>query len=1000
MGGIKNKLSKLSNKVKNLFNKATNLPPLLGETDENRRFSIGGVNKQDLLGKVNNKGSRLPSFSQPSKMPDGQISNTRKLNYLGLYAEKTIGSLRPTFQSLPLAKGRQMSVAHRWGRTAKYLGIACLLFAILSTLVLNIVSSYSYSSIHTNAVDDSSNANNTSTLADNDTTSISLSFANLSTGSNDPNISLTIPRGGGIATGGHTVTVQTNASRGYNVTLLADSSQLSSGSSDFTFDSASGTLASPQPLGDNQWGIAIPGQNGFNNDVSDYQSADSQILQTTKWAAMPTSGYVNDRIIMKSSSATSDAGDSQVVMYGANCVGFVLAGSYSNNVTYTATAFVQAAPSLDRFDTGNDTTYAGKTDQFILHGRNLNNIQSLWIDYNDNGVHDDNETATIDDTATDKDQVTFTNAPSDHIGMHDVYIETLGGVDRLEQSFIIQPASICRSGDPNNDCQVDIDDNMIPVKYDDANSALEHPIWTTIASREDGNNLGDWYDYDQQKWANAITVKEEALDKYKGKDGVEVDNDDVLGYWVYIPRYAYEVQRRDAMDGVVNNGSGNIPGNNNRFIVEFETVSDIKKYPAKGCSNPEWYTDVPGTSGLLKGVKDYRKECGLNRLYGNGDGDDNNTTWATHPAFTFGDEELNGIWVSKFYSVPTASDDGVSMVNKPNTIVSPLKIAEEVGVGSASSLYYASKLVGQTDPNNTGGTADVAMAENSNNLHGYTSHLAKNKDWGAIVYLAYSRYGLNKMTGVDANYAILPAKFDYVFGWGGLVTGCGGYSKEESDQLNNSPMDAYPNDETMTTAICSASDVEKQYNGDRGVLSSTTHNVYGVYDLIGTVGNLVAATMVDDDANPNNLLIDEPYADVYHYGGNLSFGLRPIWWPDYSEEGYDPSTFYDTCTYELCGGQAIHEGIIAMPLWGFIYTWSDQLAHTTSSLEFPASLSGFSEYLGTRGLNSDGFPSLFAGHSVNGFDTQGASTVEEFIEFYAHTASALPRIVIKPEAGN
>ena len=955
MGGIKNKLS---NKVKNLLTKNKSLPTKGGQTTK----SSGGLT--------------IPP-------PDYRLTS--------------LFSQRGTKSSLPLAKGRQMSVAHRWGRITKYTGVACLVLAILSTIILNIIFTYSSSSVRSNAepVGNSS----ASTLADGNTTSISLSFTNLSTGSNDPNISLTIPRGGGIATGGHTVTVQTNASRGYNVTLLADSPKLSSDASDFTFDSASGTLVSPQPLGGNQWGIAIPGQSGFNNNVSDYQLADSQILQTTKWAAVPTGGYVNDRIIMKSSSATSDAGDSQVVMYGANCVGFVLAGSYSTNVTYTATAFTQAAPSLGYFDTGNDTTYAGKTDQFILHGSNLNNIQSLWIDYNDNGVHDDNETATIDDTeGIYNGWVSFTNAPSDHIGIHDVYIETLGGVDRLEQSFIIQPASICRSGDPNNDCQVDIDDNMIPVKYDDANSTLERPIWTTIANREDSNNLGNWYDYDQQKWANAITVKEEALDKYKGKDGVEVDNDDVLGYWVYIPRYAYEVQRRDATDKVVNNGSGNIPANNNRFIVEFETVSDIKKYPAKGCSNPEWYVDeTTDSSGALKGVKDYRTECDLNRVYD--DGSNDTTTWATHPAFTFGDEELNGIWVSKFYSVPTASSNGVLLINKPNMIISPRMIVEGLGVGSASSLYYASKLVGQTDPNNTGGTADATIAKNSNNLHMYSSHLAKNKDWGAIVYLTYSRYGLNKMTGVDANYAILPAKFDYVFGFGGLVTGCGGYPKEEYDQLNNSPMDAYPNDETMTTAICSASDVEKQYNGDQGILSSTTHNVYGIYDLIGTVGNLVAATIVDDNANPNNLPIDEPYSDVYHYGGNLSFGLRPTWWPDYSEGEYYSSAFYDTCTYELCGGQAIHEGIIAMPLWIFAYVWSDQWAHTVVSLEFPASSSGLLDYLGVRGLNSDGFPSLFAGHLVNGFDTHGVGTVEEFME-YARTTSALPRIVIKPEAEN
>ena len=58
MGGIKNKLSKLSklsNKVKTSFNKVTNLPPLLGEADENRRFSIGGVNKQSSSGEVINK---------------------------------------------------------------------------------------------------------------------------------------------------------------------------------------------------------------------------------------------------------------------------------------------------------------------------------------------------------------------------------------------------------------------------------------------------------------------------------------------------------------------------------------------------------------------------------------------------------------------------------------------------------------------------------------------------------------------------------------------------------------------------------------------------------------------------------------------------------------------------------------------------------------------------------------------------------------------------------
>ena len=84
MGGIKNKLTKKLSKFLPLDRK-------------------GG--RRSLPDEVsNNNGSRLPSFSQPSEMPDGQISDTRKPSHLGLYASKTIGSLRPTSQNLPLTK--------------------------------------------------------------------------------------------------------------------------------------------------------------------------------------------------------------------------------------------------------------------------------------------------------------------------------------------------------------------------------------------------------------------------------------------------------------------------------------------------------------------------------------------------------------------------------------------------------------------------------------------------------------------------------------------------------------------------------------------------------------------------------------------------------------------------------------------------------------------------------------------------------------------------------
>ena len=98
----------------------------------------------------------------------------------------------------------------------KYLGIACLTLAILSTLILNIVSSYSSSKVNSNAEPVSNSNANVSALADNeasanalDPTSISISISSHSaTGdTNDGNLSLSIPQGGGLVAGRHTVSI-------------------------------------------------------------------------------------------------------------------------------------------------------------------------------------------------------------------------------------------------------------------------------------------------------------------------------------------------------------------------------------------------------------------------------------------------------------------------------------------------------------------------------------------------------------------------------------------------------------------------------------------------------------------------------------------------------------------------------------------------------------------------------------------------------------------------
>ena len=180
MGGIKNKLSKLSNKVKNLLTSNQFLPL--------DRSSASGTASRSTSGQPEVRRSEGGRRS----LPDEVINN-----------------------KVPLwLKGNVRRQSDKGIVLTKYLGTACLSLAILSTLVFNIISSYSYSKVNSNA--EPVNNSSTSALDSIDPTGISISISSYSssssTGSNDPNLSLSIPQGGGMATGRHTVEVNVGSS--------------------------------------------------------------------------------------------------------------------------------------------------------------------------------------------------------------------------------------------------------------------------------------------------------------------------------------------------------------------------------------------------------------------------------------------------------------------------------------------------------------------------------------------------------------------------------------------------------------------------------------------------------------------------------------------------------------------------------------------------------------------------------------------------------------------
>ena len=871
MGGIKNKLSKLSDKAKILLSS----------------LSLKGAVSRRLTEGSPKSGSRLPSFSQPSKMPDGQISNTRKFNYWGLYASKPIGSLRPiTF--------------------TKYLGIACLSLAIVSTLILNVISSYSNSNIESNAEPASTALSSDASILAN-SSFLSISFSN-ATGSctdtsNPANVCMEIPDGGGIATGGHTVTVNAPSDSDYRLTLSSANNEtdLANGSNRIASISNPASISTLNDLADKTWGMSIAASGSVaTSSIYGLQSIDNPLVL----------------IDTQSGDGVVSTGPAIDIQYGAKVAdpSLMPAGDYSVSVVYTATAIVP--PAMLTNLVLNDTLLTGQQKEFAVQGTNLATANRVTLCNADNPylcyVTDDVQTYA--NTAEAGTIISFVSPEIDVVGVYDIIVRTDGGEARLDDSFRVVEQSICMNGvNANSDCQVDIDDNMIPIRYI-GNNPDGSAIWVTVSDNEIDHNPGLWYDYGKKQWANAVTVASGSLSKYKNKSNVVIDENDVLGYWVYIPRYAYEVQRRDVTDHYVVDGyplpdntttgvntSMNSHALKNDFIIQFEKSDTLKKTPAASCNawrksaQDMWVggvkpTDNSDQAGKVLAV-DYRTGCDISREYGSSV----NTTWGTHPAFSFGNTQLNGVWVGKFETTGYTSDEPTV---KPN--LHAFLGGNEDGYRVAG-LYDVAKSIGVYDSLNSGGGGRIPISQNYHRLASATSHMTKSSEWGAALYLAMSYYGagvneIQSNTAEGNRYELDPLD-EYISNG---VTGCG--------PSNNGDFTSYSTDESHVGDSVLCGSAERSYSGSIGVLSSTTNNAYGIYGMSGGADDFVAGSLTSsnnaivDPKGQFSVLVQEPYTDLYKEKDGFGAAI-----PGWSIGGSFQTANADVCTWETCGGKAIHE---------------------------------------------------------------------------------------------
>lgn len=213
--------------------------------------------------------------------------------------------------------------------------------------------------------------------------------------------------------------------------------------------------------------------------------------------------------------------------------------------------------------------------------------------------------------------------------------------------------------------------NLTPVKYNST-------TYTFSKININNNSDGNWYDYDINRWANAV--------------------DDNGNYFVWIPRYAYK----------------------------------ITYYSDSTYSKKIGYSD---SRGILKINDDWT----LSRIYKNNPGlVEVGNHYIVHPSFTKDvasgfrnggwDSDISGFWVAKFETSLESSGSNVETSSDSigNVITSDLiKLVSKPAVSSWRNISVGN-----------------AYYNSYNFNREMESHLIKNSEWGAISYLSYSKYGL------------------------------------------------------------------------------------------------------------------------------------------------------------------------------------------------------------------------------------------------------------------
>ena len=295
----------------------------------------------------------------------------------------------------------------------------------------------------------------------------------------------------------------------------------------------------------------------------------------------------------------------------------------------------------------------------------------------------------------------------------------------------------------------DLVDGLIPVIYDGSK-------WVKADEFNDASAY-QWYDYSNKLWANAVLVTDTNRVTYQNASaGTTITESDILAFYVWIPRFKYKVWNINKVMGT-DSYNARTTGIDIVFENEKESTGTIS------CNYDFTVTEGNGLSEKCTGS--------------NGD-------YYTHPAFTFGSDNIRGFWIGKF----------------------------EI-TGDTSKITILPKVVSLRGRTVSNFSTTIQNMQTSSNIYGLNtsrintdSHMITNYEWGAVAYLTNSKYG--RCTNGSCTQVTINNCSQYLTGIGGNTVSASSSSFPCRQTANN-------------------------YDGSTGKLASTTGNITGVYDMSG-----------------------------------------------------------------------------------------------------------------------------------------------------------------------